>query len=110
MNKSKLVELKDSLQARILKIIVPSAILSLMFIVLGVYGLMEELANPNYILIIMVLSIPACIGVTMFKIQGAIKKAGLNCLSCKAIFEFEKMDNILETNVCTKCNKQAFDE
>jgi len=110
MDKSKLVELIDSVRARILKIIIPSAILSLIFIVLCVYGLMEELATPKYITIFMVLSIPAGIGFTMYKINGEIRKAGLNCKSCKTLFEFEEIDNILSSNVCTKCNEQAFDE
>jgi len=110
MDKSKLVELKDSLQAKILKIIIPSAILSLIFIVLCVYGLMEELANPKYITIVMILSLPAIMGGTLYKIKIEIKKTNLHCTSCKATLELERIDSILESNVCIKCNNQAFEK
>ena len=109
MDKLKLVELKDALQAKVLKIIIPSAILSLLLIILCVYCLMEELANPNYIVGIMVLSIPVVIGFTMYKVNGEIRKADLYCKSCKALFELETIDTILDSNICSKCNKQAFD-
>jgi len=109
MDKSQLVELKSSLQKRITKIIVPSAIVTMIVVAFCAFGISQEIMNPDYLFIFLVSFLPVSIVITLYRVKTEIKKAGLNCLSCKVIFEFEKMDEIIETNVCSKCNKQAFD-
>jgi membrane-bound ClpP family serine protease len=109
MDKLQLIELKNSLQKRITKIIIPSAVISMIVVILCVYGISQEITNPDYLFIFLISFLPISIAITLYKVKAEIKKAGLKCFSCKVIFEFEIIDEIIESNVCSKCNQQAFD-
>jgi membrane-bound ClpP family serine protease len=110
MRKSKLVELKNSLQSKILRIVIPSAIFSFVVVALCGYGMSQEIINPQYLFVILITFMVLSIGFTFYKVQAEIKLVSLNCLSCNDVFPFDSIDTIIESNICSKCNKQAFDE
>jgi len=108
MDKSQLIELKTSLQKRLTKIIVPSAVISMIVVVFCTFGMSQEITNPKYLFIFLVSFLPISIMVTFLKVKAEIKKADLKCQSCNVIFDIEKIDEIIESNICSKCNKLAF--